>query len=143
MSNINGNLKSKYGFPFRIYKKCWKNNSNKYLLIGFEFESKDYKNGFLGVVRKSDKVEIGEIIKEFGNDIKNIDANFQKEHFYKSGSWWMYGKRNYPINGDFVKKVLFEEITINDFNKSILLYIDELENKSGLLTSINNYLAKI
>lgn len=138
---ITGNLKSKYGFPFRVYKKSWKEKSNKYLLIGFEFEATNYKNGFLGVVRKSDKVKIDEVIKEFESEIEKIDKDFQKEHFYKSGSWWMYGKRDYPIKGDFITKVLFEDITVNDFNKSVLLYIDELENKTGLLTSINNYLS--
>lgn len=136
---VDGDLSKPWKFPLKIYKKLWSKSNNGYLLIGFEFESHKYYNGFLGVVRSSEKVNIDEIKLTFKADMDSVSDDFKRDESYSS-KWWIYGKKNSPIADDFVAQILYDNYTSVDFMQKVLKYIDELENKSNILSNINKYL---
>lgn len=128
-----GNLATPWGFPLRIYKKDWKNQDN-YLLIGFEFQQKDYIDGGIGVVRKNNNINIENISKIFENELSHIKLDVN------SSPWWLCNHNLKTTSKDIVEEILFNGFTSDKFVEIIMIYIEEFENKNGLMSKINNYL---
>ena len=123
-----------YHFPFRIYKKSWIKNKHN-LIFGFEFRKKDYYDGWFGIVRQRETVNIKDISKQFQSEIDNIGFSL------KTNSWWLHYMYLSTKKGDFAKYIHYENGK-EEFKKKVLELIDIFENKNSLMTNINSYLNK-
>jgi len=129
---IKGDLSTRHCFPLRIYKKHW-DNSNK-LIIGFEFNSGDFYDCYLGVVRFEESVCIkGDIEKSFAEKLSELDYKL------KTTQWWLHWE--WFKEGDFIDYILnSEETAERELIDKLKCLVDVFELQSGLLSEINDYL---
>ena len=123
-----------YHFPFRIYKKSWIKNKHN-LIFGFEFRERDYYNGWFGIVRQKETINIKDILKQFQSEIDSINYSL------KTNSWWLHYVYTPTQKGDFAKYIHYENGK-DEFKKKVLELIYIFEDKNSLMTNINSYLNK-
>jgi hypothetical protein len=126
---IVGDLNKRCNGNLHIYKKSW-----QYLIFAFEFDKNNYYDGYFGIVRKNDKVDIKKIKDKFEAKIKAINYKLTVT------LWWLHWE--YVPNGinDFAKYIQFNENTEEEFIKKIMKIIKIFELDSNLITEINSYL---
>jgi len=130
MVEIKGDLAGKHRFPLRAYKKAWGTSNS--LLVGFEFNDKDYHNCLLGVVGRNDKVIIkGNIDKKFEDEIKALNKKLQ------TTPWWLHWEW-FCDNGDFVEYINTEAKAEANLVNTFKDLIQVFEGNSHLLTKIND-----
>jgi hypothetical protein len=134
---IVGDLNTKYDFPFRIYKESWIGSKENNLIFGFEFNQNNYYDGYFGIVRKNNKVDIeNDIINVFKtkiplyNELQRDDDN------------WLHWKwlPNIDETVDFAKYIQLDKDAEEEFIKEIMKIIKIFELDSNLITEINSYL---
>jgi len=134
---IVGDLKKNYHFPFRIYKESWIGSKENNLIFGFEFNQNNYYDGYFGIVRKNNKVDIeNDIINVFKtkiplyNELQRDDDN------------WLHWKwlPNIDETVDFAKYIQLDKDAEEEFIKEIMKIIKIFELDSNLITEINSYL---
>ena len=134
---MTGDLSTRYGFPFRLYKDSWMENKENKMVFGFEFGKNDYYSSYFGIARNSKEVDIkNDIVKKFEVDIKNL--NFK----LKTTVWWLHWE---PLPStkktkDFAEYVMLNADAEETFIKSIMKIVNIFEIESNLLTKINQYL---
>lgn len=135
---IVNDLSTKEGFPFRLYKKEWIGGEKKNLIFGFEFDNNQFYEGSFGIVRQSNKIDVKNILKEFKDDIKNLNYKL------KTTSWWLHWTWLPNIDGmdDFAEYVMFNKNSKEEFTHEIINLINIFERKSNLMTNINAYINK-
>ncbi|MDX8388735.1 MAG: PD-(D/E)XK nuclease family protein, partial [Ghiorsea sp.] len=120
---IKDDLAKSYGFPLRVYKKDW-HGSNSLLMFGFEFDSKDFHNCYLGVVRLNDKITIkGDIDKKFKSEINELSKKL------KTTAWWLHWEWFYN-KGDFVEYINNEPQAEAKLVDTFIGLIDVFERQS-------------
>ena len=126
---IVGDLNKRCNGNLHIYKKSW-----QYLIFAFEFDKNNYYDGYFGIVRKNDKVDIKKIKDKFEAKIKAIDYKLTVTE------WWLHWE--YVPNGinDFAKYIQFDTNAEDEFIKEIMKIIKIFELDSNLMTEINSYL---
>lgn len=130
-----GELTTKFWFPFRIYKKEWKQQKN-YLLFGFEFDANNYRDGRFGLVKINKDIDMGDIMREFKSKIEIIN-----EINFNQSDWWLF-KHELPNDKSFIEQILFHGFTSDNFVSRIMGYINEIEIKHNLVSDINDDLKK-
>jgi len=128
-----GDLSSTYSFPLKIYKSNWdKKNS---LIIGFEFQCKDFHKCYLGIVRRNKNICIkGGIDNTFKTELGKLDKNL------KMKPWWLHWECFHK--GDFIEYLAQSELKAKDELVNKLYELAEIfEINSGLLSKINKNLA--
>jgi len=131
---IKGDLSTAYSFPIRLYKKSW--NKTNSLIIGFEFEHKDFHDCILGIARRNKEIKIK----------KGIDSAFKVQlgkldKTLKTTQWWLHWE--WFQKGDFIDYILKNEDVAKDSLVNKLYEQAEIfEIDSHLLSDINNYLVK-
>ncbi len=131
---MEADLSNKGHFPLRIYKNEWIDNEERFIIFGFEFDSNDYYSGQFGIVRRSDKVDIKDISKEFKKDLNELIINRNEEE------WWLH-KIQFPNDSDsrdFAKYVMFSKNPVKEFSDAVEAFIRKFEIKSNLITRINS-----
>jgi hypothetical protein len=133
-----GDLSKRYNFPIRIYKNKWIESSTNNIIFGFEFAQHNYYNGYFGIVRKNNKVDIkNDITNKFKVKLDKLNCEL------KTTTWWLHWewltKNAYD---DFAKYVLFNENAEEEFLQNILNLINKFELETALMTDINEYLNK-
>jgi len=125
---IVGDLNKRCNGNLHIYKKSW-----QYLIFAFEFDKNNYYDGYFGIVRKNDKVDIKKIKDKFEAKIKAINYKLTVTQ------WWLH--REYVPNGinDFTY-IQFDKNAEEEFIKEIMKIIKIFELDSNLITEINSYL---
>jgi len=134
-----GDLSKRYSFPLRIYKKKWINTKGNNLIFGFEFNKNNYYDGYFGIVRKNDKVDIrNDVAVKFENELKDLNFNL------KISAWWLHWEwlPNFDGIEDFSEYAMFDEDSEQEFLDGIMKLIRIFEIDSNLMTDINNYLNK-
>ena len=129
-----GELSSAYAFPLRIYKANWdKINS---LIIGFEYQHKDFNDCYLGVVRRNANVCIkGGIDNDFEKDLEKLNKKL------RTTKWWLHWE--WFQKGDFIDYILKDEDKAKDkLVRKINEQVEIFEIKSGLLSKINEIFLK-
>lgn len=129
---LKGDLSKRFGFPFRIYKKSWIGNKKNNLIFGFEFDQHNYYDGYFGIVRYNDTVDIKNISNQFKQKLEAIDFKLT------TTVWWLH----WECLGadDFAKYIKFNKNAEKDFKNRILELIKIFESDSHLMTAINIYL---
>jgi hypothetical protein len=125
---IVGNL---YKRNLHIYKKSWQN-----LILAFEFDENNYYDGYFGIVRKNNKVDIEKIKDKFEAKIKAINYKLT------ATLWWLHWEwlPNIDETVDFAKYIQFDENAEKEFLEGIMKIIKMFELDSNLMTEINSYL---
>ena len=139
---IVGDLNTKHDFPFRIYKESWIGSKKNNLIFGFEFDKHNYYDGYFGIVRTNNKVDIKKIKDKFETKIKAINYKLTVTLPQIHGTWWLNGERlpNIDKTVDFAKYIQFNENAEEEFIKAIMKIIKIFELDSNLMTEINSYL---
>lgn len=132
-AKIVGDFATKYGFPFRIYKKEWKQQKN-YLLFGFEFDANNYHDGRFGLVKINNDTDMKDIMREFKSKIEIIDGID-----FNQTIWWLF---NHPLPSkkNFIEQILFDGLTSDNFVDIVMSYIKKIEIDKELVSEINQYL---
>lgn len=134
-----GDLSKRYSFPLRIYKKKWIGSKGNNLIFGFEFNRNNYYDGYFGVVRKNNKVDIkNDIVTKFKERLEALQIPLE------TSIWWLHWEWLPMVEGaeDFAHYIMFNKNAEEEFVKGILFFIEQLESKNSLMTDINHYLNK-
>jgi hypothetical protein len=134
-----GDLSKRYSFPIRIYKNKWIGSKENNIIFGFEFDKHNYYDGYFGIVRKNNKVDIkNDISNKFKERLDKLDYKL------KTTAWWLHWERLPNVDGvdDFSKYVIFDENAEEEFLQGILNLINKFESETNLMTDINEYLNK-
>jgi hypothetical protein len=126
---IVGDLNKRCNGNLHIYKKSW-----QYLIFAFEFDKNNYYDGYFGITRTNNKVDIEKIKDKFEAKIKAINYKLTVTE------WWLHWE--YVPNGinDFAKYIQFDKNAEEEFIKEIMKIIKIFELDSNLMTEINSYL---
>lgn len=129
-----GDLSSCFSYPIKIYKRGWDKRDS--LIIGAQFQNKDFYNCILGVFRRNKDIRIkgeGGIDKTFEKELQNLGISID------TNDCWLH-KEKFP-NGDFIKYINDkpEENMVKFVNK--LFELTETFETNELLTSVNNHLS--
>jgi len=136
---IIGDFSKKYHFPLRIYKKKWIGSKGNNLIFGFEFDKHNYYDGYFGIVRKNNTVDIKkDILIEFESKLKSLNFNLN------TTAWWLHWEWLPNIEGieDFSEYAMFDKDSEKEFLNGIIKLIKLFEIESNLMTEINGYLNK-
>ena len=137
---IDGDLSTKWEFPFKIYKNKWKSQKGNHLLFGFEFQKKEYFDGCFGIVKQDEIVNIENVVKTFETPLAALDLKLN------SSKWWLHFAwlPNTEETIDFAQYILCQPNTETEFIKTVIntINIFELNPGSGLITKINEYLSE-
>ena len=137
--NICGDLSKKHGFPFRIYKKEWKDKDSKnYMLFGFEFSGDDYWRGEFGIVRINENINIEKCIEDCFEDMDSIKAKCGLQKIPYS-EWWFLKDRIFGCEDDFAKEIV-NGYTPEKFVNMVFDCIKKIEIDKGIVSDINEHL---
>ena len=132
-----GDLSKRYSFPLRIYKEQWIGKKGNNLIFGFEFNKNNYYDGYFGIVRKNDKVDIKkDIAVKFESQLDKLNLNL------KTSAWWLHWEwlPNFDGIEDFSEYAMFDENSEQEFLDGILKLVKLFEIENNLMTEINSYL---
>jgi len=124
-----------YGVPLEIYKNSWIKDKENSIVFGFEFDEKNYYDGYLGIV-KNNHVNIKDIIKVFNKKLNKL--NYKLE----TTEWWLHFEWTDNVDkvSDFVEYIQFNKNAEEEFLNKIMNLIKIFEEESNLMTEINSYL---
>jgi len=134
---IKSTVERKYNIQFLIYKKTW--DKENCLLIGYEFDDNDFYNGYLGIYRGNEGIDIkNEIVTKFKDEIAKLSLALDTTHYYLHWEWLPEVENS----TDFTEYVTFTPEADNLFLDRISYLISNFEEKTGLLSKINSELSK-
>jgi len=125
---IDDDLSVRYSTPLRIYREEW--DKLNCLLFSFDFAKKDYKECYLGITRSNDNITIkAGIKKKYKAEITKLNKKLQ------TTEWWLHWE--WFHQGDFIEYINTEANAEQNLVDAFMSFIVVFENKSGLLTKIN------
>jgi len=121
----------KYVIPIVLYKKNW--NAKNMLKFDFEFGKKNYYNGYIGVHRNNNSIDIQkEIIEKFGSELKKISS-------LRTTKSWLHHEF-LSETYDFPNYIMFKQNAEEKFIDGIMNLIKIFEFDSNLISKINDSL---
>lgn len=137
-AKIDGDFSRRYNFPLQIYKKSWLNEHEANLIFGFEFDRNDYIDGYFGVVKYTEEVDIkNDIAQKFAKELKELSVKI------KPNEWWVYRKSpvsDKNLSENFPRFALFTEHSEDIFVKGMMEIINIFEGDSKLMSKMNAYI---
>ena len=115
---------------------AWQIQENNIFIFAFEFELSDYGNGFYGIIRTNEKIDVIKTVGDFKEDIEKL---IFKAGFKQDG-WWLGLKYVSRDKGDFIEYILNGETNPEKLANEIFDFINKVETENKLLTKINTYL---